>query len=63
MVLVCLLQIRHDLLPEFQYFKYFRVFFKGEGSAALQINIQSGSASTAMPMLYRSIVVKRELCN
>uniref|UniRef100_A0A8C6NZ96 Trafficking protein particle complex subunit 9 n=1 Tax=Nothobranchius furzeri TaxID=105023 RepID=A0A8C6NZ96_NOTFU len=55
-----LLQVRDEVLPQVEEFKYLRVLFTSEGKMEPEIDRWIGAASV-MRALYRSLMVKREL--
>ncbi|TWW77405.1 hypothetical protein D4764_12G0007950 [Takifugu flavidus] len=57
----CLLQVKEEILPQVEEFKYLRVLFTSEGRMEQEIDRRIGAASTVMQTLHRSVVVKREL--
>uniref|UniRef100_A0A8C6NNI1 Reverse transcriptase domain-containing protein n=1 Tax=Nothobranchius furzeri TaxID=105023 RepID=A0A8C6NNI1_NOTFU len=57
----CLLRVRDEVLPQVEEFKYLGVLFTSEGKLECEINRQIGAASALMWVVYRSVVVKREL--
>ena len=57
----CSLQIREDVLPQVEEFKYLGVSFTSEGRREREIDRRIGAASAVMRTLHRSVVVKREL--
>ena len=57
----CSLQVRGELLPQLEKFKYLGVLFTSEGRLEREIDRQISAAATVMRSLYQSVVVKREL--
>ncbi|XP_049451749.1 acetylserotonin O-methyltransferase 2 isoform X2 [Epinephelus fuscoguttatus] len=57
----CPLQVRGEVLPLVEEFKYLGIFFTSEGRMEREIDRRTGAASAVMQALNRSIVVKREL--
>lgn len=52
---------KDELLPQVEEFKYFGVLFRISQNGEWEINKQIGAAAAVRWMLYRPIVVKREL--
>uniref|UniRef100_A0A8C6P1M8 Reverse transcriptase domain-containing protein n=1 Tax=Nothobranchius furzeri TaxID=105023 RepID=A0A8C6P1M8_NOTFU len=57
----CLLRVRDEVLPQVEEFKYLGVLFTSEGKLEREIDRRIGAASAVMRVLYRSVMVKREL--
>nr|XP_054599772.1 uncharacterized protein LOC129164266 [Nothobranchius furzeri] len=57
----CLLRVGDEVLPQVEEFKYLRVLFTSEGKLECEIDRWIGAASAVMRVLYRSVMVKREL--
>ncbi|TWW66924.1 hypothetical protein D4764_20G0009560 [Takifugu flavidus] len=56
----CLLQVKEEILPQVEEFKYLGVLFLSEGRMEQEIDRRIGAASAVMRTLHH-IVVKREL--
>uniref|UniRef100_A0A8C6L8D1 Reverse transcriptase domain-containing protein n=1 Tax=Nothobranchius furzeri TaxID=105023 RepID=A0A8C6L8D1_NOTFU len=56
-----LLQVRDEVLPQVEEFKYLGVLFTSEGKLEREIDRRIGATSAVMWALYRSVVVNREL--
>ncbi|KAK3514900.1 hypothetical protein QTP70_034583, partial [Hemibagrus guttatus] len=57
----CTLQVRGEVLPQVEEFKYLRVLFTSEGRMDREIDRRIGAAAAVMRSMYRSVVVKKEL--
>ncbi|MDF4405451.1 reverse transcriptase domain-containing protein, partial [Vibrio parahaemolyticus] len=57
----CPLQVRGEVLPQVEEFKYLGILFTSEGRMEREIDRRIGAASAVMRALNRSVVVKREL--
>ncbi|TWW73543.1 hypothetical protein D4764_15G0009370 [Takifugu flavidus] len=57
----CLLQVKEEILPQVEEFKYLGVLFRSEGRMEQEIDRRIGAASAVMRTLHQSVVVKREL--
>ncbi|TWW53707.1 hypothetical protein D4764_0113540, partial [Takifugu flavidus] len=57
----CLLQVKEEILPQVEEFKYLGVLFTSEGRMEQEIDRWISAASAVMRTLHRSVVVKREL--
>ena len=57
----CPLRVGGELLPQVEEFKYLGVLFTGEGSMEHEIDRQIAAAAAVTQLLYRSVMVKREL--
>lgn len=58
---VCPLWVGGELLPQVEGINYLRVLFTREGRMGHKIGRQIGATSAVMRLLYRSVVVEREL--
>ena len=58
----CSIQINGVTLQQMEKFKYFGVTFSSNGRKDNELNSRIGKASAVMRQLYRSVVLKRELC-
>ena len=56
----CLLQVREDILPQVEMFKYLGVLFTSEGKTKQEVNRRIG-ASAVMWTLHQCAVLNREL--
>ncbi|TWW63115.1 hypothetical protein D4764_03G0001230 [Takifugu flavidus] len=57
----CLLQVKEEILPQVEEFKYLRVLFTSEGRIEQEIDRRIGAASAVIRILHQSVVMKREL--
>ena len=57
----CPLRVGGELLPQVEEFKYLGVLFTSEGRMEREIDRWIGAAAAVMRLLYRSVVVKKEL--
>ncbi|KAJ0002535.1 hypothetical protein NQD34_007684 [Periophthalmus magnuspinnatus] len=57
----CPHQVGGESLPQVEEFKYLGVLFTSEGRMEREIDRRIGAASAVMRLLYRSVVVKKEL--
>ncbi len=55
------LQVGGKFLPQLEEFKYLGVLFTSDGRMECEIDRQIGAVAAAMRMMYRSVVVKKEL--
>ncbi|KAL1252568.1 hypothetical protein QQF64_017261 [Cirrhinus molitorella] len=60
-MVVCLLWIGGESLPKVEKFKYLGVLFTSEGRMEHEIDRWIGAAAAVMQLMYRSVVVKKEL--
>ena len=57
----CSLRVGSELLPQAKEFKYLGVWCTSEGKMEREMDRRIGAASAVMRVLYRSVVVKKEL--
>ncbi len=57
----CPFKVGGVLLPQVEEFKYLGVLFTSEGRMEWEIDRRIGAASAVMRLMYRSVVVKKEL--
>ena len=57
----CPLQVEEENLPQVKEFKYLGVFFMRDGRRDGEFSRRLGQAAAVMQLLYRTVVVKREL--
>ncbi|KAI3377171.1 hypothetical protein L3Q82_009083 [Scortum barcoo] len=58
---VCPLWVSGEVLPQVEEFKYLGVLFTSEGKMEREIDRRIGAASAVMRLVYRTVVVKKEL--
>ncbi|KAI3358099.1 hypothetical protein L3Q82_003107 [Scortum barcoo] len=57
----CPLQVGGEVLPQVEEFKYLGVLFTSEGKMEREIDRRIGAVSAVMRLVYRTVVVKKEL--
>jgi len=53
------LQVRNEILPQVEEFKYLGVLFMSEGRTEREIDRQTGVVSAVLPTLHRPDIVKK----